>query len=233
MATTCQQLTGGIGITPKIWAIHPLKAEFSHLRHRRGTLSMARDDNNPDSAETSFSILLGEAPHLDGRYTIFGHLEYGMDVIDKFLEVPQGPGHQPLVRLEVRKAEVVSSELLGHLQVAAAKSVPVPRELAQALEQERAGASAEAVRKEVMAGIGFMVTGTALMMTVGLVNFFFAPGLAGRYVLSLNLVCVLIGGFVLFVILTPLAMGNSWFAAFLFLALLSLFKLMSRFENPT
>ncbi|HJT79047.1 MAG TPA: peptidylprolyl isomerase, partial [Gemmataceae bacterium] len=53
-------------------AIHPLKAEFSGLRHRRGTLSMARDDGKPDSAETSFSVLLADAPHLDGKYTVFG-----------------------------------------------------------------------------------------------------------------------------------------------------------------
>ncbi len=42
-------------------AIHPLPAEFSALRHRRGTLSMARYDDRPDSGETSFSILLGDA----------------------------------------------------------------------------------------------------------------------------------------------------------------------------
>jgi cyclophilin family peptidyl-prolyl cis-trans isomerase len=55
-------------------AVHPLQAEFSGLKHRRGTLSMARYDDRPDSGETSFSILLGDAPHLDGKYTVFGQL---------------------------------------------------------------------------------------------------------------------------------------------------------------
>jgi cyclophilin family peptidyl-prolyl cis-trans isomerase len=213
-------------------AIHPLKAEFSSLPHRRGILSMARADGDPNSAETSFSILLGEAKHLDGQYTVFGCVEYGMDVIDKFLEVPQGESHQPLVRLEVRKAEVVPVHLLPTISLAGAKSVSLPPELTAAMNESRASASAAAVRKEVLGGIGFMVTGTLLMMSVGLVNFFFAPKLPGRYVLALNLICVLIGGFVLFVILTPIAMGHSWFAACVFLSLLSLLKLMSRFESP-
>src|SRR5207247_2900187 len=36
-----------------------LPAEFSALVHQRGVLSMARQDNNVNSGESSFSILLG------------------------------------------------------------------------------------------------------------------------------------------------------------------------------
>ena len=35
---------------------------------------MARDDGNENSATTSFSILLGDSPHLDKKYTVFGHV---------------------------------------------------------------------------------------------------------------------------------------------------------------
>ena len=38
--------------------------EFSDVKHVRGTLSMGRYDD-PNSATSSFSILLGPAPHLD------------------------------------------------------------------------------------------------------------------------------------------------------------------------
>jgi cyclophilin family peptidyl-prolyl cis-trans isomerase len=41
--------------------------------HKKGCLSMARYDQ-PDTAVTSFSIMLGNAPHLDGKYTIFGRI---------------------------------------------------------------------------------------------------------------------------------------------------------------
>ncbi len=43
------------------------------VSHQNWVLSMARSEE-PDSAVGSFSILLGEAPHLDHQYTIFGHL---------------------------------------------------------------------------------------------------------------------------------------------------------------
>jgi cyclophilin family peptidyl-prolyl cis-trans isomerase len=42
------------------------------LLHKKYALSMAHGDD-PNSAVTSFSILLGNAPHLDKKYTIFGH----------------------------------------------------------------------------------------------------------------------------------------------------------------
>jgi len=40
--------------------------EFSDVKHVRGTLSMGRYDD-PNSATSSFSILLGPAPHLDNK----------------------------------------------------------------------------------------------------------------------------------------------------------------------
>jgi cyclophilin family peptidyl-prolyl cis-trans isomerase len=40
--------------------------------HKKWVLSMAHGDD-PNSAVTSFSILLGSAPHLDKKFTIFGH----------------------------------------------------------------------------------------------------------------------------------------------------------------
>ena len=44
------------------------------LVHKAGALSMAHYDNDPASNTSSFSILLGNAPHLDKKYTIFGLL---------------------------------------------------------------------------------------------------------------------------------------------------------------
>ena len=58
-------------------AITAIPAEFSKLQHRAGVVSMARDDDDVNSAETSFSFVLGRAPSLDRKYTIIGELEYG------------------------------------------------------------------------------------------------------------------------------------------------------------
>ena len=116
-------------------AIHPIKAEFSPtLHHRRGTVSMAREDGKPDSATTSFSILLGEADHLDGQYTIFGEVVFGMDAVDKLVQVPPrfyDPTIRPvpLVPLEVLKAEVIEAKYVDSIRIAPAHDVRIPPEV--------------------------------------------------------------------------------------------------------
>ena len=58
-----------------------LKAEFSDLPHKKGTLSMARS-SNPDSANSQFFICFDSAPHLDRQYTIFGEVIEGMEFVN-------------------------------------------------------------------------------------------------------------------------------------------------------
>lgn len=197
-------------------AIHRLPAEFSSVPHRRGTLSMARDNDDPDSGETSFSVLLGDAPHLDGKYTVFGEVVSGMAVIDEICKVPRR-GNQPVVRVEVSKATVVDSpEALAFLPLAGPRPVEVP----EALRPHEASRSWE------VAG------GVALMVLCGLACFLLAGRLPGRVLLSLNLIGVLVGGFLLFVLLAPAAQAHASVALALFLGLLGVLKLMSRFESP-
>ena len=50
----------------------PLEVQQHVKHHKRGILSMGRMDD-PDSGRSSFSILLGPAPHLDMHYTIWGY----------------------------------------------------------------------------------------------------------------------------------------------------------------
>jgi peptidylprolyl isomerase len=59
-----------------------LPAEFTPTPFKRGTLGMART-NDPDSANSQFFICLADAPFLDGKYTVFGEVTSGMDVVDK------------------------------------------------------------------------------------------------------------------------------------------------------
>jgi cyclophilin family peptidyl-prolyl cis-trans isomerase len=61
---------------------HKLKAEFSNEKHVRGTVSMART-SDPDSADSQFFIMFAPAPSLDGKYTIWGKVESGMEFVDK------------------------------------------------------------------------------------------------------------------------------------------------------
>lgn len=51
------------------------------LRHdRAGLLSLARHDD-PNSGGSSFSIMLGPAPHLDMNYAIFGEVVEGLETL--------------------------------------------------------------------------------------------------------------------------------------------------------
>ncbi len=122
-------------------SIHTLSGEISKtLKHRRGVISMGRADGQPDSAETSFSILLGDAPHLDGSYTIFGCVEAGMDVVDRLVQVKREPdSNRPEVRLSILSVDVVHQDDLATL------ILQKPRELTQ-IEQQLFSPSALASR---------------------------------------------------------------------------------------
>jgi peptidyl-prolyl cis-trans isomerase B (cyclophilin B) len=60
---------------------YSIKAEFNKQKHDRGVLAMARSQD-PDSAGSQFYITLGPAPFLDGKYTVFGRVTSGMNVVD-------------------------------------------------------------------------------------------------------------------------------------------------------
>ncbi len=90
---------------------YKIKAEFNDHKHARGVLSMARSAD-PDSAGCQFFLMLGDAPHLDGAYTAFGHLIKGDDVLKKISETPtttnaQGEPSKPTKRVEIKSIEIV------------------------------------------------------------------------------------------------------------------------------
>ncbi len=68
--------------------VRTLKGEFSpDHKHVRGIVSMARGDD-PDSASTSFFLMLGDAPHLDGQYSAFGRIIEGLEILEVFEKEP-------------------------------------------------------------------------------------------------------------------------------------------------
>lgn len=76
--------TGGPG--------YHIKAEFNSRKHLEGTVAMARA-KDPNSAGSQFYICLSPQPSLDGKYTVFGQVIEGMEVVkriqvgDKILKV--------------------------------------------------------------------------------------------------------------------------------------------------
>ncbi len=91
-------------------APYNLKAEFSDVPHIDGTLSMARAQS-PNSASSQFFICLGRQASLDGKYTVFGQVMEGMDVLHKIGKVPcEMNGREkskPIKEVFIRKMTVI------------------------------------------------------------------------------------------------------------------------------
>lgn len=62
-------------------------AEFNQHPHIRGAVGLARD-SDPNSGSTEFYICDADRPHLDGRYTVFGQVIAGDDVLEAIATVP-------------------------------------------------------------------------------------------------------------------------------------------------
>lgn len=56
-------------------------AEFSNVPFVRGTVGMARSDD-PNSGNSQFFIMFDKNADLNGKYTVFGRVISGMDVVD-------------------------------------------------------------------------------------------------------------------------------------------------------
>jgi peptidyl-prolyl cis-trans isomerase B (cyclophilin B) len=79
---------------------HQIKAEFNNKPHRRGTLSMARSAH-PNSAGSQFFICVADVPFLDRKYTVFGEVVKGMEVVDKIVSQPRDGNDNPNDRIEM------------------------------------------------------------------------------------------------------------------------------------
>ena len=84
---------------------YQVKAEFNSKPHKRGILSMARSAH-PDSAGSQFFICVSDAPFLDGKYTVFGEVTNGMDVVDNIVSQPRDAKDNPIERIEI-KVEII------------------------------------------------------------------------------------------------------------------------------
>jgi peptidylprolyl isomerase len=71
-----------------------LPAEFSNERFTRGAVGMARSQN-PNSANSQFFIVYGDATFLDGQYTYVGNVVSGMEAVD---QIKKGAGQSGMVQ---------------------------------------------------------------------------------------------------------------------------------------
>ncbi|MBI3640924.1 MAG: peptidylprolyl isomerase [Thaumarchaeota archaeon] len=86
---------------------YTIPPEFSTLKHVKYMVSMARGPSI-NSASSQFFIMLGDTPNLDGKYTIFGQVISGQDVVDKIGAIKTDPTtDQPLDPEEARMSKVI------------------------------------------------------------------------------------------------------------------------------
>jgi peptidyl-prolyl cis-trans isomerase B (cyclophilin B) len=90
-----------------------IKAEFNDRKHEFGVISMARS-SDPDSASSQFFICLGPVSQLDHKYTAFGKLIKGDDVLRKLGKTPVGVSHgensKPQSRVALESVKIVLAD---------------------------------------------------------------------------------------------------------------------------
>jgi peptidyl-prolyl cis-trans isomerase B (cyclophilin B) len=89
--------TGGPGYT--------FEDEFNQHKVVRGALAMA--NAGPDTNGSQFFIVTTqEAPWLDGKHTVFGEVEAGMDAVDAIEGLPTGAGDRPSEPAIIERVEL-------------------------------------------------------------------------------------------------------------------------------
>lgn len=72
-----------------------IKAEFNSNKHLLGTVAMARA-GDPDSAGSQFYICLAPLPMLDNKYTVFGQVTEGIEVVQAIGQARTGSMDRPI-----------------------------------------------------------------------------------------------------------------------------------------
>ena len=88
--------------------VRPQQPEFNDIKHVKGIVSMAHGDD-PASATTSFFIVTGDAPSLDNKYTVFGRVVDGMDVVDA-IEQAAVNGETPVSRVDLKSVRILKKQ---------------------------------------------------------------------------------------------------------------------------
>ncbi len=89
--------TGGPGYT--------IPDEFNETPFKKGVLGMAKT-GAPDSAGSQFFVCVGDALHLNNKYTAFGRVLEGQDVADRISNVATAENDRPAEVIRVKRVRV-------------------------------------------------------------------------------------------------------------------------------
>jgi len=89
--------TGGLGV---------LKPEIGNEPATRGAVAAVLQPNKPDSGGSQFFVCVTDQPSLSGKYTVFGRVSEGMDVVQAISETPATPEGLTTERVEIVTVEI-------------------------------------------------------------------------------------------------------------------------------
>jgi peptidyl-prolyl cis-trans isomerase-like 3 len=94
-----------------VWGGHLQDEMLPTLKHNaRGILSMA-NSNKPNTNGSQFFFTLGKQPTLDGKFTVFGKVIDGMDVLDTIEKVPIDAKNRPTELVAINSITIHANPL--------------------------------------------------------------------------------------------------------------------------
>ena len=92
------------------WSGEWLAPEPSPIKFERGTVGMMlmRPDSDPRSASCQFFICLARAQAFDGKYTAFGRVTEGMELLDQLGQLQTDDQKRPVEPVVLRRFKVVT-----------------------------------------------------------------------------------------------------------------------------
>src|ERR1035441_7988334 len=106
-----------------VGGLNQLAGEFSDLKHERGVVSTVSIPGNADSDGAQFLVCIAPQAALDGKFSAFGRVTEGMDVVEKISQSPNaadGFAEKPVrilkVTIEKKKVEPFAGVTLDELR---------------------------------------------------------------------------------------------------------------------
>src|SRR4029078_5208890 len=86
--------------------LNAVKAEPRAAKMTRGSVAAVLVPGKPDSAGAQFFIFSADQPALDDKYTVFGHLSDGLEVVQKISETPVDAAGLATERVEIKHVTI-------------------------------------------------------------------------------------------------------------------------------
>ncbi|HEY3042597.1 MAG TPA: peptidylprolyl isomerase [Vicinamibacterales bacterium] len=86
--------------------LNAVKDDAPAPKMTRGSVAAVTVPGKPNSAGAQFFIVLADQPTLDGKYSVFGHVSDGMEVLLKISATPVDAGGLATDRVEIRRVTI-------------------------------------------------------------------------------------------------------------------------------